>query len=187
MGRLTRGPLTFGVLEFGLPMSKGLTNSMKIKRNTPDVFIAEEVPWLIAVMLVIFVFAFVAPGLGMAFDGVWQGFLFALFGGGMGFAALCVFVERLQVILDRREGLITLRRRTILKYEQKRLPLEALSRAEIQTTTSHKDGRTRQLYRPALVLLESDVETTYPVTQVFSSDGRSDRLVNAINLWIGQA
>ena len=103
---------------------------MKIKRNTPDIFVAEEVPWLIAIMRILFIFAFVAPGVGMAFDGFWQGLLFALAGGGMGFAARCVFVERLQVILDRRSGLITLRRRTVLKYDQQKVPLDAFVRAK---------------------------------------------------------
>ena len=159
---------------------------MKIKRNTPDIFVAEEVPWLIAIMLILFIFAFVTPGVGMAFDGFWQGLLFALAGGGMGFAALCVFVERLQVILDRRSGLITLRRRTVLKYEQQNVPLDAFVRAETEETTSREDGRTRQLYRPTLVLADEGGEARYPVTQVYSSGGNADRLVKAINRWHAQ-
>lgn len=160
---------------------------MKIKRNTPQVFVAEEVPWFIAIMLVIFIFCFVAPGLAIAFEGVWQGLLFALGGGGMGFAALCVFVERLQVILDRREGMITLRRRTILKYTQTRLPLDALLKAETQWTSSRKNGRTRSLSRPALMLSEDGAEKAYPVTQVFSSGGSAEGLTDAINDWIAQS
>jgi len=159
---------------------------MKIKRNTPDIFVAEEVPWLIAIMLILFIFAFVAPGVGMAFDGFCQGLLFALTGGGMGFAALCVFVERLQVILDRRSGLITLRRRTVLKYEHQTVPLDAFVRAETEETTSREDGRTRQLYRPTLVLADEGGEARYPVTQVYSSGGSADRLVKAINRWHAQ-
>lgn len=157
---------------------------MKIKLNNSHVFMAEDVPWLIACMLVLFIFCFVAPGIGMAFDGVWQGLLFALAGGGMGFAALCVFVERLQVILDRRAGLITLRRRTVLRYEQKQLALDGLLRAEVQTTTSRKDGRTRQIYRPALVISEHGREAIHPITAVYSSGASADRLVKAINQWI---
>ncbi len=159
---------------------------MKIKRNTPDVFVAEEIPWLIAIMLVLFIFCFVAPGLGIAFDGVWQGLLFALAGGGMGFAALCVFVERLQVILDRRSGQITLRRRTILKYEQRLLPLDALIRADVQSTTSRKNGRRRELTRPAIVLSENGNEAVYPITQVYSNGASSERLVREINKWLDQ-
>lgn len=159
---------------------------MKIKRNTPDLFVAEEIPWLIAIMLVFFIFCFVAPGIAIAFDGVWQGLLFALGGGGLGFAAMCVFVERLQVILNRRDGTITLRRRTILKYEQKRLPLDALVKAEVQTTLNRKDGRTRELFRPSLILADGEAETIHPVTQVYSSGGRSRRLVDAMNGWISK-
>ncbi len=159
---------------------------MKIKLNSANILVAEEMPWLIAIMLVLFIFAFVALGLGIAFDGVWEGLLFALMGGGLGFAALCVFVERLQVILDAREGLITLRRRTVLKYEQKVLPLDALLRAEAQWTTSRKDGRTRNLSRPALVVTEDGAEKIYPVTQVYSNGPGTERLVNAINDWAAQ-
>lgn len=156
---------------------------MKIKLNNSNIFVAEEMPWLTAIMLVFFIFAFVAPGLGMAFDGVWQGLLFALMGGGMGFAALCVFVERLQVILDAQTGLITLRRRNVLKYDQRILPLDALVRAEAEWTTSRKDGRTRQLSRPALVVMEDGKEMTYPVTQIFSNGSSTERLVDAMNAW----
>ncbi len=159
---------------------------MKIKLNNSQIFVAEDVPWLIAIMLVLFIFCFVAPGLGMAFDGVWEGLLFALAGGGMGFAALCVFVERLQIILDRREGMITLRRRTVLKYQLRQFPLDGLLRAEVQTTISRKDGRTRQLYRPALVIAEDDDEKRHPVTEVYANGPAAERLVKAINAWIAQ-
>lgn len=60
---------------------------MRVKRNTPDVFVAKKIPWFMAMMLVTFIFSFVAPGLAIAFDGVWQGLLFALGGGGLCFAA----------------------------------------------------------------------------------------------------
>jgi hypothetical protein len=123
----------------------------------------------------------------MAADGVWQGLLFGLFGGGLGFAALCVFVERLQVILDRREGLITLRRRTVLSYSETQLPLENLLRAEVESTISRKDGRSRRLYRPSLVLQDSDGEAVHPITQVYSNGGRTKQLVDAINKWIKTA
>lgn len=115
---------------------------MKIRLNNSNIFVAEEMPWLIAIMLVFFIFAFVAPGLGIAFDRVWEGLLFALAGGGMGFAALCVFVERLQVIIDAREGLITLRSRTVLRYRQTVLPLDAFVRAKAEQTTSRKKTAT---------------------------------------------
>lgn len=160
---------------------------MKIKLNTSKIFVAEEVPWLIAIMLVLFIFCFVAPGLAMVFDGVWVGLIFAFVGGGMGFAALCVFVERLQVILDQKHGLITLRRRTVLKHQQKTLPLDAFLRAETQVTTSRKEGRTRQLYRPVLVVSENGDETIHPVTEVYSSGARAERLVQAINAWAAKA
>ena len=159
---------------------------MIVKRNTPDVFMAEEIPWFMAGVLVIVMFCCVAPGLAMVFDGLWQGAVLALAGGGMSFVAICVFVERLQVILDRRTGQITLRRRTVLTYAQQILPLNALIRAELQSTTSSQDGSSRNLTRPALVLKDSRHETAHPITQVYSSGANAAVIVSVINSWMAQ-
>ena len=116
---------------------------MKIKRNTPDLFIAEEVPWFIAIMLFFFTMIFVSIGLFLVFDGVWAGLIFAIAGGGLGFGGICVFVERLQVILDAHPGQITLRRRTVLSHQETTLPLQDLHKAEVEESISRESRRSR--------------------------------------------
>ena len=157
---------------------------MKIKRNTPDVFIAEAVPWFMAIALFFFIFAFVGPGIFLVFEGEWLGLIFALGGGGLGFGAMCVFVERLQLILDTGSGHITLRRRTILSSTEDTLPLAALQKAEVESSYTNSDNGRRRIYRPTLVLDEGDGPKFYPITEVYSSGRGADRLVRAINAWI---
>ena len=159
---------------------------MKVKRNTPDLLIAEEVPWFISIMLFIFIMAFVIPGVMLVFMGEWAGLIFALGGGGLGFGGMCVFVERLQVILDARTMTITLRRRTILGHQERVLPLTGLLRAATERSTS--SGKSRQtLYRPVLVLEDraGGGEQRHPVTEVYSSGRSAERLVAAVNGWLG--
>ena len=157
---------------------------MKVKRNTPDLLIAEEVPWFMAIMLFIFIMAFVIPGVMLTFMGEWAGLIFAFGGGGLGFGGMCVFVERLQVILDGRTQTATLRRRTILGHSETVLPLADVLRAMTETTTSSKSRQT--LYRPALVLDDDSGQGEFrrPVTQVYSSGRGAGRVVRAINGWL---
>lgn len=159
---------------------------MKIRRNTPDLLIAEYVPWFLAVMLFLFIMAFVTPGVILLFSGEWAGLLFAGLGGGLGFAAVCVFVERLQVILDAASGTATIRRRTVLSYREDVFPLSELSRAVAESTTSNSNGSRQTLYRPTLVLQDQsgEGELLQPVTDVYSSGGSAKRLVSAINAWM---
>ena len=158
---------------------------MKIRRNTPDMLIAEEIPWFVAIMLFFFTMTFVSIGIFLCFEGGWAGLIFGGIGGGMGFAGMCVFVERLQVILDRRANTVTIRRRTILNYRETKLPLSQVKRAETETTISSGESR-QTLYRPSLVMADEykDGAIVQPVTQVYSSGTGSTRLVDAINDWL---
>lgn len=158
---------------------------MKIKRNTPELFVAEEVPWFIAIALFFFIMAFVTPGVLIAFEGEWLGLVFALLGGGLGFAAMCVFVERLQLILDAASGTVVIRRRTILSHRETLLPLAEVVRAVTESTVS--SGKSRQrLHRAALVLEDGtgEGETIHPVTEVYSSGGGAKKLVTGVNGWL---
>ncbi|MEQ9257582.1 MAG: hypothetical protein RIG84_00645 [Roseovarius sp.] len=158
---------------------------MKIKRNEPDLLVAEEVPWFMAIMLFLFIMCFVTPGVLIAFTGEWLGLLFALMGGGLGFAAMCVFVERLQLILHAPSGTATIRRRTILGQSETSLPLAEVARAVVESRTSSQQSGSR-LSRPALVLEDGTGEgaLTHPVTQVYSSGNRAETLVRAVNGWL---
>ncbi len=74
---------------------------MKVTRDTPDQLIISNSPWLIGLMLIIFILIFVAVGLLLITEDFWVGLLFAGFGGGIGFGAFVAFVRRVQLILDR--------------------------------------------------------------------------------------
>ncbi|WP_422025357.1 hypothetical protein [Roseovarius sp.] len=158
---------------------------MKIRRNTPDLLVAEQVPLLLAIVLFAFVMAFVTPGVMLVFAGEWLGLAFGGLGGGLGFAAICVFVERLQVILDTSNRTATIRRRTVLSQQEVVLPLVELVRATTESTYS--SGETRQrLFRPTLVLDDGTGagEVLHPITNVYSSGTGAARLVAAINDWL---
>lgn len=158
---------------------------MKIYRNTPDLLVAERVPLLLAIGLFGFVMAFVTPGVLLVFAGEWLGLAFGTLGGGLGIAAMCVFVERLQVILDAAAQTATIRRRTMLGHRETTLPLVELVRATTESTTS--SGKSRQrLFRPTLVLDDGTGagEILHPITEVFSSGTGAARLVAAINDWL---
>jgi len=83
---------------------------MKVIRDTPDQLILEETPWLLGIGMVGFILAFVGPGLFLVMSGEWMGLFFAAIGGGLGFMALAVFVERIQLIFDRVAGTLTVPR-----------------------------------------------------------------------------
>ena len=61
-----------------------------------------------------------------------MGVMFLVMGGGLGIACLAVFVERLQVILNRTTGRLRMRRRTIFGYEEDVHELTALRGAIVE-------------------------------------------------------
>jgi hypothetical protein len=151
---------------------------VKVTRYTPTLFIAQHVPWVIAGALFFFIMAFVTPGILLAFDGVWQGLLFAAVGGGLGFAAMCVFVERLMLRLDAKDGTATVRRLTMLKRKTMSVPLSEVQKAEVQRSRDADTGRT--LSRPVLLLNNGE---TLPITEIYSSGQSADQLAEKVNDW----
>ncbi|MDA0961972.1 MAG: hypothetical protein O2898_03525, partial [Proteobacteria bacterium] len=90
---------------------------MKILRDTPEQLIIEETPWVLGIMLVFFILAFVGPGLFLVTQGELIGLFFAGVGGGLGAMGLIVFVQRVQVILDTMTDEVIDRRRSVLRYD----------------------------------------------------------------------
>ncbi|WP_424977764.1 hypothetical protein [Leisingera sp. S232] len=160
---------------------------MKITRNTPEQLILSDTPWLFGIMLVLFILAFVGAGFGLASAGgenIFFGLFFALMGGGMGFAGLCIFVRRVQVILDRPGGSIVIRRQSIFGYSKVEHRLADLSHAEVESTTSRSSGRTRMLYRPVLILDGGMSAGRHPVVEAYTNGRGPQRLSDAINAWL---
>ncbi|CAD0186391.1 hypothetical protein RUESEDTHA_03299 [Ruegeria sp. THAF57] len=157
---------------------------MKVTRNTPNQLILSNRPWLIGVMLVFFILCFVGAGLTMISEGNWSGILVALFGGGMGFGAFCIFVRRVQVILDRSTDSILIRRQSIFGYETVRHVLSNLSHAEVETTTSNGNNGSSTTHRPVLILGQGMSAGRHPIVSAYVSGHGSHRLVDAVNDWL---
>ncbi|UWQ62840.1 hypothetical protein K3723_00645 [Leisingera caerulea] len=163
---------------------------MKITRNTPGQLILSDTPWFIGIALALFILAFAGAGLGAASTGgenLWFGIFFALMGGGMGFAAFCLFVRRVQVILDRSEGSLVIRRQSVFGYSRVEHRLADLSRAEVESTTSRSEGRSRTLYRPVLILDGGMSAGRHPVAEAYTSGRGPHQLAEAVNAWLPAA
>ena len=160
---------------------------MKVTRNTPSQLILSNTPWFIGITLVFFILAFVGAGVFLASEGgegILFGIFFALFGGGMGFGAFCAFVRRVQVILDRNNNSILIRRQSVFGYDAVEHELSHLSHAETESTTSRSDNGTSTLYRPVLILDEGMSAGRHPIVEAYSSGRGAQRLVDAVNDWL---
>ena len=156
---------------------------MRIIRNTTDQLILRSVPWLIAVMLSIFLLGTIAFGLQAFFEGdragaLWGGFLIPAF-----LAVFFVaFVRRDEAILDRSRDLLELRHATLLRRHKVRHQLQHLDRAIVQTS-SGKNGTT---HRVALILNGGMDAGTHPVTPIYVSGRGAQKATDAINAWLVQ-
>lgn len=157
---------------------------MKVTSNTADLLIIEDKPLFLGIMLVLFILAFAGAGIAMISSGAWWGAIFLVFGGGMGVAAFAVFVRRVQVVFHRSEGYVEFRRRNVFGGHRVRLPLNEISRAEIEESMSSDSGST---YRVVLVAERGESAGRHPVTIAYSS-GRGHQLAaEAINAWLETA
>lgn len=160
---------------------------MKVTRSTPDQLILTNTPWFIGITLVLFILCFVGAGLFMVSEGgegILFGIFFALFGGGLGFGAFCVFVRRVQVILDRNSNSILIRRQSIFGYDALEHELSNLSHAEVETTTSTRDRTTSKMHRPVLVLKKGMSAGRHPIVEAYVSGRGAQRMVDAVNNWL---
>ncbi len=160
---------------------------MKVTRNTPDQLILSNTPWLMGIMLVVFILCFLGAGLFMATEGgegIFFGIFFALVGGGLGFGAFCVFARRVQVILDRRTNSIVIRRQSIFGYDTVEHDLSNLSHAEVETTTSSRKGTSSKMHRPVLILEKGMSAGRHPIVEAYVSGGGAQRMVDAVNGWL---
>lgn len=155
--------------------------TMHVTRNTPEQLIIADTPWFIGIMLIIFIVLFVGPGLLIVSDGIWQGWVFVIAGGGMGLIAFGVFVRRMQVILDRPSDTITIRRQSIFGFSEITHELSDLSEVKIETTTGSKG---RRLFRPTLVLNQGMSAGDHPIVQAYTNSGSSQRVADAVNGWL---
>lgn len=148
---------------------------MKITRNTPDVLIVEERPWLLGVAIIGFVLFFTGTGMAILAEGHWSGLVGLAVGIGIGGFLFLLLVRRSQLVLDRARGVGALRVRWALGQERTRLALDGL-RAEVERHAS-ADGET---FRVVLV----QGAARYPLSLVFTDRPGHARLAAAINAWL---
>ncbi|MEP2717560.1 hypothetical protein [Pseudophaeobacter sp.] len=164
---------------------------MRIIRDTPEQMIIANKPWLIGIMLTLFILVFIGAGILVATGeegDVWFGILFGGLGGGIGIAAFCAFVRRVQIIFDRPSGTITIRRQSVFGYNSEDHPLEHLSHVEIEQTTTRQNGHNSTLYRPTLVLEAAasapNGETRIPIVAAYTNGVGPNRIAKAVNSWL---
>ena len=165
---------------------------MKIKTNTPDLLIAGETPWFMAIMLGFFVLVFAGIGIGVLFQGHWAGLIFLLVGGGLGVGAMSVFIERLQLILDAQAGTMIMRSRTIFRYNQTIIPLDDVMRAGAETSLSGSNSQGSSKPRQTLSRLAFVVRdgagtggtVVQPMTTVMSSGPAAGNITREVNVWL---
>lgn len=158
---------------------------MKVSRNTPDQLVVDVAPWGIGVGLVLFILLFVGIGLLVLPVSLPGGLVFILAGGGLGLAAFAIFVRRVQLILDRPAGTVTLRRRSLFGRDAETHPLAALAGAEVGDH-ARRDRETETLARTQRVELVFG-GARVPLTQDYSSGGARARVARAINDWLDSA
>jgi hypothetical protein len=154
---------------------------MKVVRNTPEQLIIEETPWLLGIMFIFFILAFVGPGLFLVTQGELIGLLFAGLGGGLGTMALVLFVQRIQVILDGTTDEVIVRRRSIVRYTEEIHRLSELAEAQVDMTRSSKGTLMK---RPVLIFDRGMSVGPQPIVSSYTSGFGPQRAVSAINGWL---
>lgn len=154
---------------------------MKVRRNTPDLLIVEDRPWLFALMITGFTLLFCGIGLVLMMDGEWTGLVFFCAGGGLGLGAFWAFVRRVQVVFHRPEGWIEIRRANIFRKLRSRYDLSGVHRAFLEST----QGDNGTLYRVVLLIESGGVQGTKPLTLAYSNVGDHRGVAAAINAWLG--
>lgn len=104
------------------------------------------------------------------------------------FALFTVYVRRLQIQLDRGEGDLRVRERSLLRDREVRLPLSSLVWAERETNYKRipflpPHG---QVHRAVLVVVEDRLLRRYPVSSVFLLGPSARRTADAVNRWLGR-
>lgn len=155
---------------------------MKVTTDTPDLLVIDDRPLVFAVMLILFILAFVAVGFFLVSEGIWAGLIFGGFGGGLGLIGYVLFVRRVQVVFHRPEGWIELRRKSVFSTETVRHGLSEVSHAELDIL---RGAGTSNTWRVVLVIPEGESAGNHPITLAYSNGPGHQRCKDAINAWLG--
>jgi len=164
---------------------------MRIKHKAPDLLIASQTSWFMATLLYLFIMLFAVNGLLLIPLGPEFALILILGGGGMGVIAICLFVERLQLVLDAQTQTVTISVHTIFSYSWAVISLDDLLYATALTTKSSNltdpTEIRRTLSRTSLVLRDAQngTDTTiHPVTGIYSKGRSEATIVSDINSWL---
>lgn len=154
---------------------------MRISHQSPELLIIDVRPWLISILLSLFVLIFTGAGVAALFSGEMIGLAFVIGGLGVGGVLLFGFVQRVQVILDRRKGLVDMRRKTFRGLTRETFDLNKLERADVGKSRT-SDGDT---YRVVLRFVPGHSPGELPITGYYSSGrARKDTVAGAINRFL---
>lgn len=154
---------------------------MKVTRKTVDQLIIADIPWLIGIFISLLILVFVGIGLSIVIDGELMGFFFVAIGSLVGGICFVAFVRRTQVILNRTTDKITIRQRSVFGFRENFYVLSELDRAELEDTTD-SDGDT--MYRPTLVFSSHGSSKRTPIVSSYTNTSGPGRIVDAINDWL---
>lgn len=154
---------------------------MDITRNTPDQLIIDDTPWLLGAVVIGVILTFASSGVSLILNGVWAGLVLIVVICCVGLAIFAAFIRRVQLILDRPAGTITLRTKTLFGLTEMIHDLPDLSRATLEVTIGGKGGK---LYRPSLILDQGMSVGTHPIIPTYVNSSGPKRMVDAINIWL---
>lgn len=154
---------------------------MKITRDTKDILIVEDRPWLFGLMIIVFILVFVGVGLAMVSAGELWGLLFALAGGGLGGLGFVMFVRRVQVVFHGPEGWVEIRRKSVFATSRLRHLLSEIGHATIEESHGGDSGPT---YRVTLVIPKGQSKGRHPLTLTYSNVGDHHGVAARINGWL---
>lgn len=152
---------------------------MKITQDHPDLMIADEIPWLWAVISLIGPLITAAIVLPILTEKPLMALLFAG-GGALWFLLMASFVQRQQLLLDRRAGTVTLRQKTLWRYRETIWPLADVSGLEREESTD-SDGST---YRYVLHMTNTE---TVPLGASYTNVGRPKEVATRVTAWLDSA
>jgi hypothetical protein len=162
---------------------------MKTVRNTPDQLILQSVPWVFGLTFVVIIVVMIGGGL----TGLIQGeYTRAVMMGVVAPLILCVlaamFVERIDLILDRSRNQVEMRRATLLGRTKVVHALEHVQKVIVQThiSTGRNGTDNGPSHRIALVLSGGMDAGEHPLTEVFVGGDGAEKTALAINAWLSQ-
>ena len=153
---------------------------MKITRNTPDQLILERKPFWLPLLFIAVFLLFFGIGLFVFSEEPILGTVFMLLSP-IGLVFAIIFGQRVQIILHRSAGTVTIQRRSLVRYKRTSLLLEEVKSVIVETShMTNKDGTQTEVYRLAF----DTVIGPRPVSKTYTNVGDPFDAAKIINDWL---